>query len=104
MVVQLLVVVRLDVAAGEHFLEVLEEGGVDRHHVLEVAVQRAILHHQDLPVALDDFRLDLADLLVEEDRDVLLTVENLLARFARARRAERVGLARPAERRLRLLP
>ena len=102
-VVELLVVVGADVAAREHFFEVLEEGGVDRHHVLEVAVNRAVLHHQDLAVALEDGRLDLADLLVQQDADVLLAVENRLPRFARARRAERVGLARPAERRLGLL-
>ena len=36
-------------------------------------------------------------------RDVLLAVEDLLARLAHAGRAERVGLARPAERRLGLL-
>ena len=49
-------------------------------------------------------RLDLADLLVEQDLVVALAVEDLLARFANAGRAERVGLARPAERRLHLLP
>ena len=102
-VVELLVVVGADVAAREHLLEVLEEFGVDRHHVLEVAVNRAILHHQDLAVALEDRRLDLADLLVEQDADVLLAVENRLTRLPRACRAERVGLARPAERRLGLL-
>ena len=41
--------------------------------------------------------------LVQQDADVLLAVENRLPRLARAGRAERVGLARPAERRLRLL-
>ena len=81
----------------------LKNVGVHRHHVLEVAVDRAVLHHQDLAVALEDGRLDLADLLVEQDADVLLAVENRLARLARAGRAERVGLARPAERRLGLL-
>ena len=70
-VVQLLVVVRADVAAGEHLLEVLEERRVHRHHVLEVAVEGAVLHHQDLAVALEDGRLDLADLLVQQDADVL---------------------------------
>ena len=81
----------------------LKNAGVDRHHVLEVAVDGAVLHHQDLAVALDDRRLDLADLLVQEDADVLLAVEDLLPRLARAGRAERIGLARPAERRLGLL-
>jgi hypothetical protein len=102
-VVELVVVVGADIAAGKHFLEVLEEVGVDRHHVLEVAVNGAVLHHQDLAVALEDSRLDLADLLVEENADVLLPVENRLPRFARAGGAQRVGLARPAERRFRFL-
>ena len=102
-VVQLLVVVRADVAAGERLLEVLEERRVHRHHVLEVAVDGAVLHHQDLAVALEDRRLDLADLLVQQDADVLLAVENVLPRLAGADRAERVGLARPAELRLGLL-
>ena len=44
-VVELLVVVREDVAAGENFFEVLREFGVDRHQVFEVAVLRAILDH-----------------------------------------------------------
>ena len=104
MVVQLLVGVRAHVGAGERLFEVLEERRVDRHDVLEVAVLRAILHHQDLAVALDDLRLDLADLLGEQDRVVALAVEDLLARLAHAGRAQRVGLARPAERRLHLLP
>ena len=104
MVVQLLVVVRLNIAAGKHLLEVLEEVGIHRHHVLEVAVDGAILHHQNLAVALENRRLDLADLLVEQNRDVLLAVEDRLARFAHADRTERVGLTRPPERRLRLLP
>ena len=100
MVVQLRVVVRANVAAREHLLEVLEELGVHRHHVLEVAVNRAILHHQDLAVALEDGRLDLADLLVEQDADVFFPIENFLARFPRAFRAQRVGFARPAKWRL----
>ncbi len=102
-VVQLLVVVRADVAPRKHFLEMLEERRIHRHHVLEVAVDGTVLDHQDLAVALDDRRLDFADFLVEEDGDVLLPVENLLARLARAGGAQRVGLAGPAERRLGLL-
>ena len=45
----------------------LKNVGVHGHHVFEVAVDRAVLHHQDLAVALEDRRLDLADLLVEQD-------------------------------------
>jgi hypothetical protein len=103
MVVQLLVVVRPDVASREHFFEVPEKGGIHRHHVLEMAVNRAVLHHQDLAVAFEDRRLDFADLLIQQDADVLLAVENFLSRLAHARRAERVGLARPAQWRLGLL-
>ena len=68
-VVQLLVVVGANVAAGEDLFQVLEELGVHRHHVFKVAVLGAILHHQDLAVALDDLRLDLADLFVQQDFD-----------------------------------
>ena len=103
MVVQLLVVVGADVAARERLFEVLEERRVDGHRVFEVAVDRAVLDHQDLAVPLENGGLDLADLLVEEDADVLLAVEDGLTRLARAVRAQRVGLAGPAERRLGLL-
>ena len=61
-VVQLFVVVRADVAAREDVFQVLEERRVDGHHVFEVPVDRAVLDHQDLAVALDDLGLDLAGL------------------------------------------
>ena len=60
MLVQFFVVVRADVAAREHLFQVLEERRVDGHHVLEMAVNGAILHHHDLAVALDDRGLDFA--------------------------------------------
>ena len=102
--VQLVIVVRADVAAGEDVFQVLEEGGVDGHHVFEVAVNRAILHHQDLAVALDDLRLDLAGLVGVEDFERRLAVQNLLADLRHATGAERIGLTGPAERRLGLFP
>jgi hypothetical protein len=40
-----------------------------------MAVNGAVLLHDDLAVLLTDGRLDLADLLVEENRDVSLAVE-----------------------------
>src|SRR5262249_54518435 len=49
-------------------------------------------------------RLDLADLLVEQDLVVLLAVDDGLPGLTHAVRAERIGFARPAERRLHLLP
>ena len=103
MVVQPLVVVRAHVAAGEALFEMLEEGRVHRHHVFEVAVLGAVLDHQDLAVALDDLRLDLADLLVEQHFVGQLAVENLLANLGHALGTERVSGARPAQGRLLLL-
>src|SRR5262249_44628460 len=97
-------VVRADIAARERLLEVLEERRIDRHDVLEVPVLRTVLDHQDLAVAFDDVRLDLADFLVEKNPVVALAVQDLLPRFPYAFRAQRVGLARPAKWRLHLLP
>jgi hypothetical protein len=102
-IVQPGIVVGADVAAGEALFQVLEEGGVDGHHVLEVAVNGAILDHQDLAVALDDLGFDLAHLFVHQDRERLLAVENLLADLGDAARAQGIGLARPAQRGLGLL-
>jgi hypothetical protein len=102
-VVELLVVVGADVAAGEDVFEVLHHRRIDGHEVLEVAVNGAVLDHEDLAVALDDLSLDLADLLVEEDLVGQLAVDDLLADLGDALGAERVGGARPAERRLLLL-
>ena len=102
-VVELLVVVGLDVAAGEHLFEVLEKRRVNRHDVFEVPVDRAVLDHDDLAVLLRDGRLDLADLLVEEHFDRLGAVDDRLPRLAHAGGTERVGFARPAKRRLGLL-
>ena len=65
---QVRIVVCADVAAGEALFQVLEEGGIDRHHVLEVAVNGAVLDHQDFAISLDDFGLDFAHLFVEQNR------------------------------------
>ena len=99
-IVQLFVVVGADVAAREDVFQVLEEGGIDRHHVFEVAVHGAILHHQDLAVALDDLRLDLADLFVQQNLVRQFAVDDLLPDLRDATRAQRIGRAGPAERRL----
>src|ERR1043166_827424 len=66
-VVQLFVVVRGDISTWEHGFDVRQKLGVDRHNVLEVSVNWAILNHPNLAVALDDLRLDLADLLLNQD-------------------------------------
>jgi hypothetical protein len=66
-------------------------------------LKKAVLDHQDLAVALDDLRLDLAHLFVEQHFIGQLAVENLLANLRHALGTERVGGARPAQRRLLLL-
>ena len=103
MVMQLFVVVRRNVAARKDFFEVLEELGIDGHYVFKVTVFGAILHHQDLAVALDDLRLDLANLFIEQHFVRQLPVEDLLADLRHAARAQRVRRARPAQRWLLLL-
>ncbi len=65
---------------------------------------RAFFHHPDLAVALDDLRLDLADLFVHQVAPILFAVDDRFARFLHATGAERIGLPRPAERRLGLFP
>ena len=77
---------------------------VDRHHVFEVPVDRTILDHPDFAVALDDLRLDLANFLIDQNTDVLLAADNRFARFDHAVWTKRISGARPAERRLALLP
>src|SRR5262249_27501079 len=52
---------------------------------------------------LYDLRLDFADLLVAKDVDRQFAVEYFLANLGLASRAKRIGLARPAQRRLGLL-
>ena len=97
-VVQLLVVVRADVAAGKHVFQMLGEFGVNRHHVFEVPVHRAFLHHQNLAVALDDGGFDLADFFVHQNFVGQIAVENLLTDFghALAGTANRSRAASPA--------
>ena len=81
----------------------MKKAGVDGHDVFKVAVLGAVLHHQDLAVALDDLGLDFADLLIEQDFVGQLAVQDLLADLGNALGAERVCGARPAQWRLFLL-
>ena len=81
---QLLVVVGLDIAAGENFFEVLREFRVNRHQVFEVTVLHAVLDHPDLAVAFDDLGLDLADFFVHQNVNRQMAVENLLPNFRHA--------------------
>ena len=50
-IVQLLVVVRANVAAREYVFQVLAEGRIDRHQVFEVSVDRALFDHHDFAVS-----------------------------------------------------
>ena len=79
---------RADVAAGKHLFEMPKERRVNGERVFETAVGRTLLDHQNLAVALEDGRLDLADLFVEKNADVLLAVKNLLSGLSHADRAE----------------
>ncbi len=103
MLVQLFVIVGEDVAAREDVFKVLGELGVDRHHVFKAAMLRALFHHHDLAILLDDGGFDLADFFVHQHFIRKVAVEDLLADFGHALGAERIGGARPSERRLRLL-
>ncbi len=102
-VVQARIVVGANVAAREDLFEMLEEGRVNGHDVLKVAVDGAVLHHQDLAVAFDDLGLDLAHLFVQQDLVGQLAVNDLLADLGDAFGTERIGGARPAQGRLLLL-
>jgi hypothetical protein len=61
---------------GKFCFDPVQELRVDGHHVFIVAVDGALLHHPDLAVALDDLRLDLADLLVNQVAPILLAVDD----------------------------
>jgi hypothetical protein len=69
-----------------------------------MTMNRAILDHPDFVIALNDLSFDFANLLIDQDADVLLATENGLARLNHTIGAERIGSARPAECRLALLP
>ena len=101
---EILIVVRGNVPAGELRFDPFQEVGIERHYVLVMAVLRTILHHPDLSVALDDLRLDLPDFLVHQIAPVLLAIEDRLPCFFYAIGAQRVGLAREPQCWLGLLP
>src|ERR1700738_267259 len=102
--VQVLVVVRGNIAAGILLFDPVQPLGIDSHHVFVVAVLRAVFHHPDLAVTLDDLSLDLADLLAHQIAPILFTRDDGFARFLHASRAERIGLPWETKRRLGFLP
>src|SRR5207247_11240384 len=52
-IVQFLVVVSVDVAPGKHLFNMREKLRIDSHHVFEVAMDRTLLYHPDLTIALN---------------------------------------------------
>ena len=100
MFVQLLVVVRADVASREHVFKVLGKFRVNRHQVFEAPVNRALFHHHDLAVLLNDGGFNLANFFVDQNFVWQVSVENLLTDFGHALGAQGVSRARPTERRL----
>ncbi len=102
--VEVFVVVRGNVAAGELLFDPVEELGIDGHHVFIVAMDGAILDHPNLIVALDDLRLDFADFFVHQIAPVFLAGNDRFTRLFDACRAERIGLPREAKRGLGLFP
>src|SRR5208337_3698463 len=82
----------------------LEEAGINGHHVFIVAMLGTVLNHPDLTIALDDLRLDLADLFVHEVAPIFRAADDGLACFFHAGRTKRVGLPWKAERWLGLFP
>ena len=103
-VVKLFVIVGVDVTTRKHLLNVRQELDVDRHHVFEVPVDRTILDHPDFSVALDDLRLNLAHLFVNQNAHVLLAANYRFPGLDHAVRTKRIGRSRPTQGRLALLP
>src|SRR5215469_532565 len=104
MLVEIFVVVRRDITAGELRFNPLEELGVHSHHIFVVTMDWAILDHPDLAVALDNLRLNLADLFIHQVAPIFFAVDDGFTRLFDAIRTKRVGLPRPAEGGLGLFP
>ena len=103
-VVQTFVVVGWNIPAGKVLLDPLEELHIDGHEVFGLAVLGAFLDHPDLAVSLNNVGFDLADLLVEQLLPLGVAAGDCFPGFPHAFRAQRIGLAWPAQRRFCLLP
>src|SRR5918992_491835 len=104
MIVQLFVIVRLDISTWEHRLDMREEFRVDRHHVFKTTVDWTILDHPNLAVTFNNLRFNLANLLVDKYRNVLLATQDLLTRLDDTIRTQRVSRSRPSQGGLCFLP
>src|SRR5262245_5646867 len=94
----------LDITARKHRLDVGEKFRVDRHDIFEMPMRSTVLHHPDFAIAFDNLGLDLANLFIDQNRDILFATKNVLARLNYAVRTQRVRDSRPTECRLRFLP
>src|ERR1700730_4198734 len=103
-VVQFLVTMRIDIATWEHLFDVGKKFYVDGHHVFEVPVYRAIFYHPYFAITLNNLRLDLANLLIDENTNVLLAAQTCFPCFDYAIRTKRICGSRPAQRWFTLLP
>ena len=99
MVMQLFIVVGTNIAPWKHLFQMLEEGRIDGHHIFKVSMNGAILHHEDFAVTLNDLRLDLTDLLVQENLVRELAIDDLLPNFREHTwdRGNQLSAANPAE-------
>src|SRR5439155_18708454 len=91
------------VAPWEQSLEPLQERRIDCESIGERSVLRAGLFDNDPPIAFDNVSADFSDVCGDERLNRLGSRKNAVARLADADRTERVGHARPPERRLRTL-
>src|SRR5437868_6897090 len=101
---KLFVAVRTNVSSGKNFFEMPKELRVDRNHIFEMPMRRAVFDHQNLAVAFENRGLNLSEPLVFEHAQILSAIENLATGLAHTDRTKRICLSRPTERRLGLLP
>src|SRR5882672_10676116 len=87
------------VAAEEERFDALKERRVSCHHVNKLAVLRASLAHDHLPVLFNYLSLDFARVFVHQRFERGRTADDGIANFLNATRAKTVGLAWEAERR-----
>src|SRR5204863_8866594 len=80
---------RGEIAAGEERFESTQERRVDRQRVGEEAVRRTFLLDDDLAVALENVRVDLAVVLVDQRLDRLFAGKDSGAGLANALRSKR---------------
>jgi hypothetical protein len=101
---QLFVVVRRNITAGEILFDPFQELGVNRHQVFVFSVNGAFLYHPDLAIALDNLRFDFADFFMDQIGPVFFSVDDQIARFTHAIGTQGIRGARPTEGRLGFLP